>query len=211
MGMKNVLIAAVILFAQEKSWNCPGCKKDVPASEVKLQLCQEPHDKILHKKDCSSMRHTCRAEVTPVIATPLKAENPGVTPDGGGLFIATDAAAVLKGKPGLEAGKAAHLYVLLGASGNGADPLRAAHARADFDGKTRTVRVVITTVQWEKGPDVGTTDMCWVGWRFPLGKLDAGDVKLVVFREVETAPRPGAKPTSTSTPQFEKEQVFAVK
>ena len=203
--MKTALLMTVLLpLLQDKGWNCPGCKKDVAASEVKLQLCREPHDMITHVQDCRSLRHTCRAEVTPVIVAPIKAENPGVMLDKGALFVATDADAALKGKPALAAGKPAHLYVLLGASGNGADPLRAAHARADYDAKSRTVRVVITTVQWTDPPDVGTTDMCWVGWRFPLGKL-------VVFREVETALKPGAKPTSTSTPVFGEEKTFTVK
>lgn len=210
MMMKTIALFALLIL-QDKTWHCPGCKKDVPASEVKLSLCQEPHDKIVHVRDCRAYRHTCRAEVTPLIAKPIKAENPGVNSDKRALFIATDADAVLKGRPGLEAGKTAHAYILLGGSGNGADPLRASRARVDYDAKAKTVRVVITTVTWKKSPDVGTADYCWVGWRFELGKLEAGDLKLVVFSEVEAADAPGMKPTSTSDPHFVEEKSFTVK
>ncbi len=211
MVMKTIALFALLLV-QDKTWNCPGCKKDVPASEVRLMLCQEPHDKIVHVRDCRAIRHTvCRAEVKPVIAAPIKAENPGVNADKRALFIATDADAVLKGKPGLAAGKTAHAYILLGGSGSGADPLRASRARVDYDAKAKTVRVVITTVRWLKPPQVGTADYCWVGWRFELGKLEAGELKLVVFSEVETAEKPGAKATETSEPQFVEERSFTVK
>jgi hypothetical protein len=210
MVMKTLALFALLLVA-DPTWHCPGCKKNVPASEVKFGLCQEPHDKIVHVKDCRAFRHTCKAEVKPVIAAPIKAENPGVNSEKAGIFVATDAEAVLKGKPGLEAGKTAHLYVLLGGSGSGADPLRASRARVDYDAKTKTVRVIITSVVWKHPPEVGTADYCYVGWRFELGKLEAGDVKVVVFNEVETAEKPGAKPTSTTEPDFTRDLTFSVK
>jgi hypothetical protein len=212
--MKTLLLLLPLLMLQEKTWHCSKCDKDVPAAEVKVLLCKDPHN-IVHVRDCSAMRHTvCRAEVTPILGIELKAESPNVTPDTRALFLASDGAAEgsLKGKSvPLTAGKDAHVYVLLGLSGNGADPLRAASARADYDARARTVRVILRTVAWAEPPQVGTADACWIGWRFPLGKLDAGDIKLVVFEEVANSQRPGTPVKSISTPTFVEEKTFSVK
>ncbi len=219
--MKMLLLLAFLLV-QDPSFYCPSCKKDVPADEVKVMPCSEPHGDIIHKKNCSVLRHTkCRAEAEQKGPTRLTSEACGnVDMNAAAAFLASGGKELMKrfeaardAKPAaaLSAKDDVVAVAILGPSGNGADPLRAATARFSWDAEKRIVHVVITKVEWEKGPDVGTQDFTVVGFSANVGKIAAGDVKFIVWEETAKSAGPKAPVKETTKPKKVAEHAFTVK
>ncbi len=219
--MKQLLLAALLLLVQDPVWHCPSCKKDVPAGEVKVMACMEPHGDIIHGRACDVERHTvCRAELQRQGPKPLKSEACGdLEMDAAPSFLAherdamTRFAAARDGKaaPDLKADADVLAIVILGPSGSGADPLRAAKVRFSWDADARTVHAVVTRVEWENAPEVGTMDFTVVGFRANVGRVAAGDVKFVVWEETAKSAAPGAPVKETTKPKKTSEQTVKVK
>ncbi len=220
--MKTLFLLGVLLPAQDPTWHCPTCKKDVPADEVKAAPCREPHGDIIHKKNCAVPRHTaCRTEVERKGPAPLASEPCGdLGMNAAASFLADGDEGLMKRFEAARDGKtAAELsakedlvaVAILGPSGNGADPLRAAKARFSWDAEKRIVHVVVTKVEWEKGPQVGTQDFTVIGFRAKVGRIAAGEVKLIVWEETAKSAAPNAPVKETTKPKKVAESAFTIK
>ncbi len=219
--MKQLLLAAALILVQDPVWHCPVCKKDVPATEVKVMSCKEPHGDIIHVKACTVERHVvCRAEVQRQGPKPLKAEACGqLDMNAAASYFAHEGDAMTrfeavrdgKAAPELKADADLFAVVILGPSGNGADPLRAAKVRFSWDADARTVHAVITRVEWEDPPQVGTADFTVVGFRANIGRVAAGDVTFVVWEETAKSAAPNAPVKETTKPKKTSEQTAQVK
>jgi hypothetical protein len=192
---------------QAMSGRCGKCGKEVAAKDAKVMACADPHP-MTHVQNCVKPRHVgCRGEIEPgagepawkgLAAAPLEWDDDAFK--GPAFFLSPEKEAKDRAKGGgaIAADAEVYVYALLGWSGNGADPLRAATVDVGIDAKSKSVRVIVTYVAWEKRPDAGTADMKFVGFRSKLGKLAAGEWTLHVFERTASCPAPGKEPTKVS-------------